>query len=163
VFTYTNQTEETITIKLNWNPDEKTLYNSLIGSFAVGAMCIGTPISGRLMKIGRLRVLDLAAIVGIIGSALTMILDIKALLAGRILYGFSLGLLVISWPRYMDEVLPPSQLSFYGGIYAFSIAFGTITAFLLALGLPPDDDHKELKADEFWRVIWGLPVPMYLI
>ena len=81
MFTYTNQTEETITIKLNWNSDEKTLYNSLIGSFAVGAMCIGTPISGRLMKIGRLRVLDLAAIVGIIGSALTMILDIKALLA----------------------------------------------------------------------------------
>ena len=74
-------------------------------------------------------------------------LDIHCLLAGRILYGFSLGLLVISWPRYMDEVLPPTQISFYGGIYAFSIAFGTITAFLLALGLPPDEDKAGLAAD----------------
>jgi hypothetical protein len=36
-------------------------------------------------------------------------------------------------------------------------------AFLLALGLPPDDDKAALKDDEFWRVIWGLPIPMYII
>ena len=126
-------------------------------------MCIGTPVSGRLMKIGRLRVLDMAAVLGIIGAGMTMVLNVYCLLVGRILYGFSLGLLVISWPRYMDEVLPPTSLSFYGGIYAFSIAFGTITAFMLALGLPADSDKPALAADEFWRVIWGLPIPMYLI
>ena len=163
VFTYTNQTKDTIDEKFKWDHDDSILYSSLISSFAVGAMCIGTPVSGRLMKIGRLRVLDLAAIIGILGSGMTMYLNLYCLLAGRILYGFSLGLLVISWPRYMDEVLPPRSLSFYGGIYAFSIAFGTITAFLLALGLPKDDDKPALAKDEFWRVIWGLPIPMYLI
>jgi len=110
-------------------------------------MCIGTPISGRLMQIGRLRVLDLAAIIGIIGAGMTLYLNIYCLLAGRILYGLSLGLLVISWPRYMDEVLPPRSLSLFGGIYAFSIAFGTITAFTLAVGLPPDTDKAALDKD----------------
>jgi len=110
-------------------------------------MTIGCPIGGKIMKIGRLVTLDVAAIIGMIGSGLTLGLNIYMILAGRILYGFSLGLLVISWPRYMDEVLPPTQLSFYGGIYAFSIAFGTITAFLLALGLPDDKDIPALMDD----------------
>jgi len=115
------------------------------------------------MAFGRLKVLDLAALVGMVGSGITLFLNIYVMLAGRILYGFALGLLVISWPRYMDEVLPPTQISFYGGIYAFSIAFGTITAFLMALGLPLDEDKEALKDTQFWRVIWGLPIAFFII
>jgi len=146
IFTYTNQTKECLDAQYGWNKSDSTLYSSLISGFAVGAMACSCPIGGRLMKSGRLMTLDISAVAGMIGIGLTLFLNIYAMLAGRILYGFSLGLLVISWPRYMDEVLPPTILSFFGGIYAFSIAFGTIMAFLLAIGLPDDKDEAGLKA-----------------
>ena len=59
-------------------------------------------------------------------------------MAGRLLYGFSTGLIAVAMPRYMDEVLPPKSIGIYGGLYCFSFAIATIIAYLLALGLPPD-------------------------
>ena len=82
---------------------------------------------------------------------------------GRLLYGLSTGLIAVAWTRYMDEVLPPHLISIYGALYCFSFAVATIIAYLLALGLPPDTDTEALKTDEFWRVIFGLPILFYLM
>lgn len=137
---YTNQTAKTLDAKFNWDKKTSTLYQSMIGSFAVGAMMVGSTLGGKLIAIGRVKVLDIAAVVGILGVALTLIEDIRTILAGRLLYGFSTGLIAVAWPRYMDEVLPPSLISIYGGMYCFSFAIATIIAYLLALGLPLDTE-----------------------
>lgn len=71
-------------------------------------------------------------------------------------------------PRYMEEMLPPNILGVYGGLYCFSFAQATIIAYLLALGLPSDEDENGgkntdgLKNSNFWMVIFGLPIPFYL-
>lgn len=44
----------------------------MIGSFAVGGMCIGSTIGGKLIQIGRIRVLLIAAYIGIIGIGMTI-------------------------------------------------------------------------------------------
>ena len=134
----------------------------MIGSFAVGAMMVGSTIGGPLIAIGRLKTLDIAAVIGILGVGLTLIQNIEAILAGRLLYGFSTGLIAVAWPRYMDEVLPSHLMGLYGGMYCFSFAIATIIAYLLALGLPSDTDKEALKQTEFWRIIFGLPIVFYI-
>ena len=81
---------------------------------------------------------------------------------GRLLYGFGTGLLIVTWPRYMEEVVPSSLVSVYGGLYCFSFAIATIIAYLLAIGLPDDTDTVELEKSEFWRVIFGLPILFFV-
>lgn len=67
----------------------------------------------------------------------------------------------------MDEVLPPHLIGFFGGLYTFSFAIATIIAYILALGLPPDhidgQPNPALKDDQFWRIIYGLPIPFFAI
>ena len=71
-------------------------------------MMISSSIGGILISKGRLRVLDTAALLGIVGVALTLIENLIPILIGRLFYGFSTGLIAVAWPRYMEEVLPPS-------------------------------------------------------
>ena len=124
-------------------------------------MMIAASMGGKIISIGRLKVLDIAAMVGIVGVSLTLFLNIYAILAGRILYGFATGLIAVSWPRYMEECLPASHISFFGALYCFSFALATIIGFILALGLPEDTDIDGQEKDHFWRVIFGLPIVMF--
>ena len=124
-----------------------------------------------------MKVLFIAALIGIVGSSMTIIffddnlkLSLYLLLAGRVLYGVSTGLIAVALPRYMDEMLPSNIISVYGGLYCFSFALATIIAYLLALGLPSDTledgvtkNTEELKTNQFWKVIFGLPVLAYVL
>jgi MFS family permease len=140
---YTNQTANTLNAKFGWDDNQKTLYQSMIGSFAVGSMMVGSTLGGRLIAKGRLKILVFAAFIGIIGVTFTLLLlpdnlglSLYFILAGRLVYGFSTGLIAVAMPRYMDEVLPSVLFGLYGGIYCFSFAIATLIAYLLALGLP---------------------------
>ena len=110
----------------------------MIGSFAVGAMMVGATVSGKLIVIGRGKVLKIAAFIGIVGVTLTLFINIYMILAGRLLYGFSTGLIAVAIPRYMEEALPPNLISLYGGLYCFTFAQATILAYFLAYFLPAD-------------------------
>ena len=148
----------------------------MIGSFAVGSMMVGSTFGGSLIARGRLKILNLAAYIGIIGVSLTLILlpgqldlSLILILTGRLVYGFATGLIAVAMPRYMDEVLPSKLIGLYGGLYCFSFAIATIMAYFLALGLPEDKDAngnentQALLDDQFWRVIFGLPILFFLI
>lgn len=115
----------------------------MIGSFAVGSMMIGSTLGGSLIQRGRLKILNIAAYIGMLGVFLTLVLipeqlnlSLILILAGRLIYGFSTGLIAVAMPRYMDEVLPSKLIGVYGGLYCFSFAIATLIAYLLALGLP---------------------------
>ena len=121
---------------------------------------VGSTVGGPLIAKGRLKVLIWAAYIGIVGIAMTLVLmpdnlefSLVIILAGRLVYGFSTGLIAVAMPRYMDEVLPSSLIGLYGGLYCFSFAIATLIAYLLALGLPDDKDQdgnentEALKAD----------------
>ena len=166
---YTNQTTDLIDAKFDWDDDQSTLYQSMIGSFAVGAMMIGSSVSGKLIVIGRGKVLQIAAVIGIVGVVLTLFINIYMILAGRLLYGFSTGLIAVAIPRYMEEALPPNLVSVYGGLYCFTFAIATILAYALAVFLPQDKlDNGDknivgLKADDIvWRLIFGCPIVAYV-
>lgn len=115
---------------------------SLIGSAAIASLTISALICGKIMQYGRLKVLNLACIVGIIGLLCMLNLNLYMIIFGRFLYGFSTGLILVAAPRFQEEVVPPTLVSLFGAFYCFSKAIATLIGFLLAIGLPSDYDNK---------------------
>ena len=89
-----------MTAKFGWNDKEKTRNLSLIGSSAIGSLMISAFICGKLMQYGRLRVLNLAAIIAFVGVVLMQFLDLYMIIIGRFLYGFASGLILVGAPRF---------------------------------------------------------------
>jgi hypothetical protein len=56
---------------------------------------------------------------------MTLFINIYLLLFGKLLYGISVGLIAVSLPRYMDEVLPSNIVGTFGALYCFSFAIAT--------------------------------------
>ena len=71
---------------------------------------LGAGASGSLMKYGRRRVVLVASVIGIIGTSLTLKLNLWFLLGGRVLYGFACGLLIPATARWLEETCPNDLL-----------------------------------------------------
>ena len=82
--------------------------------------------------------------IGIIGAGISMVESVTYIMVGRIIYGFSVGLIAIAMPRSMEETVPEHTVGTFGGLYCLSFATAVLTAYLLALILPPDSDTQAL-------------------
>ena len=51
-------------------------------------------------------------------------------LTGRVLYGVGCGMLACAIPRFLDEMMPPNLMAFFGGLYTFSFSWAVIVAFI---------------------------------
>ena len=106
---------------------------------------ISAAISGRLVKYGRRQALIISAILGIIGTGITIFdSNYTAIIVGRLIYGFSVGIIAVSMPRLMEETVPGNLVGAYGGLYCLSFAFATLLAYALAVFLPKDSDTAAL-------------------
>ena len=110
---------------------------SIVGSSATLTLMIGSYVAGYLMKSGRRRVLILASFIGSIGAAITIYQNIYSIIIGRLIYGFSCGLIAITMPRVMEETIPGEWMGMFGGLYCLSFAFATLVAYAMAVFLPP--------------------------
>lgn len=81
---------------------------------------------------------------GIIGAGISMVQNVTYIMLGRIIYGFSVGLIAIAMPRSMEETVPEHTVGTFGGLYCLSFATAVLTAYLLALILPPESDTQAL-------------------
>ena len=123
---------------------------------------ISAAFTGGWIKSGRRRVLIILSFVGIIGAAITLIQNFYAILIGRLFYGFSVGMISITMPRYMEENVPNNLVGFFGGLYCLSFAIATLIAYAMAVILPPDTDEEALKATHGTQVVFGLPIVFYI-
>ena len=85
------------------------------------------------------------------------------IIVGKMIYGFSVGLIAIAMPRVMEETVPGSYVGFYGGLYCLSFAAATLLAYMMAIFLPKDDDTQALKDTRMVQVVFGLPIVFYII
>ena len=117
-----------------------------------------------MVKYGRRNALVLSALIGIVGTAITIYDNsFWAIIIGRLIYGFSVGIIAIAMPRLMEESVPSNLVGFYGGLYCLSFAAATLLAYALAVFLPPDDDIEGLKETHVTQVVFGLPIVFYVI
>ena len=125
---------------------------------------ISAAISGRLIKYGRRQALLISAVLGIIGTGITIYdSSYAAIIIGRLIYGFSVGIIAIAMPRLMEETVPSNLVGAYGGLYCLSFAFATLLAYALAVFLPKETDLDALAESHVTQVIFGLPIVFYVI
>lgn len=106
---------------------------------------ISAALSGTFIKYGRRLSLMASAVIGIVGTAITIYQNFWAILIGRLIYGFSVGIIAIAMPRVMEETVPVNLVGFYGGLYCLSFATATLLAYALAVFLPKDTDIEALQ------------------
>mmetsp|Transcript_15113 Transcript_15113/g.19110 ORF Transcript_15113/g.19110 Transcript_15113/m.19110 type:complete len:193 (-) Transcript_15113:971-1549(-) len=162
IFCYTNQITPALNEKFNWT-DNATRNESIVGSCSTVTLMFSAAISGRLIKYGRRKALILSAVLGIIGTAITIYEKVWAIIFGRLIYGLSVGIIAIAMPRLMEETVPSNLTGAYGGLYCLSFAFATLLAYALAVFLPKDDDLDGLKKTHVTQVIFGLPIVFYVL
>ena len=120
-------------------------------------------LTGTMIKSGRRRVLILSAFIGIVGSIISMYENFYTIIVGKMIYGFSVGLIAIGMPRVMEETVPGAMVGFYGGLYCLSFAAATLLAYLMAVFMPKDTDTEALKETPIVQVVFGLPIVFYII
>ena len=163
IFCYTNQITPALNAKFGWSGSTATVNESIIGSCSTLTLMVSAALSGSLIKYGRRQALMASAVIGIVGTAITIYENFWAIIFGRLIYGFSVGIIAIAMPRLMEETVPNKLVGFYGGLYCLSFATATLLAYALAVFLPPDSDTEALKDTQMTKVIFGLPIIFYVI
>jgi MFS family permease len=132
-------------------------------------MSIGAFSAGNLVANGRRKFLIIFGIIGIIGTAITLVPNLYMIVIGRFIHGTCTGVFMTGGPRILDETVPPHLLGTFGTYTNVYANLGLLIVMGLGLGLPekPQDTSNitemdqwklKLKDDEFWRVIYGFPI-----
>ena len=90
---YQNQVTDCFNVKFNWTtPDQKALYNGMLGGSIIFGAGTGAFLGGTLMSFGRRRLMMWAMFLGIIGNAITTYLNFWFIMVGKFIFGFAVGL-----------------------------------------------------------------------
>ena len=124
---------------MGWDTKTKQVhFQAYLGSILVLGMTIGAVCGGLLMQIGRRKAIFMACFLGMTGISITLDLNFTALMIGRFLLGFSVGLLSTIIPRFIEETCPIEIYDSVAPTYTFSQTLGTLCAFFLGAILPAD-------------------------
>jgi len=86
-----------------------------------------------------------------------MVENFPSIVIGRYLFGFCCGVFSVAGPKMLDETVPIHLSSSFGTASNSFLSCGIMLALILGIILPEADDLVGLKADGYWRVIYGFP------
>ena len=116
--------------------DEWTTKNAIISSSSVLGMSIGAFIAGSIVANGRRKFLIIFGIIGIIGTAITLITNLYIIVLGRFIHGLCTGVFMTGGPRFLDETVPSHLLGTFGTYTNVYANLGLLVVMSLGLGLP---------------------------
>jgi sugar porter (SP) family MFS transporter len=120
----------------------------VVSAVPVGAI-FGAAIAGQAAdRLGRRRTIVSAAVVFIIGAALSAAApDLAVLVIARVLLGVAVGLASANAPVYISEVAPPEERGRLVSYFQLSVTVGILVAYLVGLAFSGIDG---------WRWMLGL-------
>jgi hypothetical protein len=145
-------------VKFGWNENETKLYNSLMNAASCFGMGSGSLAGGFIIPIGRRKTIIYFNFLSIIATCLTLNLNIWSIIAGKLLYGFSSGVINIACPKMLDETVPLELIGGFGIATNTFICVGIFFGVALGMGLPEEGDIEAYAKDEYWRVMYGFPI-----
>ena len=161
-----NQPGAVVRYKLNIDQHEwDSTYNRIVTSSSILGMMVGAIIATSLITYGRRILLLYFGVLAVIGTAMTLIVNVWVITAGRFLHGLSVGIFMAAGPRMLDETVPIHLLGSFGVYTNVYANLGVLLCLLLGLGLPQGENptDAELADNTFWRVCYGMPIPLLLI
>jgi MFS family permease len=101
----------------------------------------------------------------VIGCLLTLIKNEYWILAGRFIFGLAAGGFSVFVPSYINELAPTEMKGALGSLTQILITLGIFISNALGLPLPEtsDDLPSNFINDNYWRVVFAIPVGMALI
>lgn len=160
----TNSTWESITLQIGqeWTQDGTNTRLSVLNALTITGLTLGSFIGGSVIKYGRRRTIILNNVIAIIGACVSFIKVYEVIVLGRFLVGFAGGMIVSAAPKMLEETSPKSILDKgFGTTTNTLINVAFMISFFTAYGLA--DTKEELAKSDYWRVIYGLPIPFSLI
>ncbi|KAI0067207.1 general substrate transporter [Artomyces pyxidatus] len=145
--------------KSHFNNPSPSLTGAVVSTFNGGCF-FGALAAGWLNdKLGRKRTVQVGSVIGLWGCAMQTGADnIGTLLAGRIIGGFSIGMLSMSVPLYNTEISPPKIRGFLVGLAQQMIGIGFIVANWVGYG------SQYLSGNTQWRLPLALQMlPAFLL
>jgi MFS transporter, SP family, sugar:H+ symporter len=124
------------------------LQGAIVAGLLLGAM-IGAAVAGRLSdRLGRRRLIIIAAIVFTVGSLLAALApSIAVLIAARFILGLAVGSAALVVPLYLAEVAPAEERGAITSLNQLMIVGGILVAFIVNAILASSGD---------WRLMLGL-------
>ena len=116
----------------------------------------GTLFGGKLMQSGRKKAFIVACLIGLSGSCLTFIIDWRVFLVAKTICGLFDGMITVVTGRFIEEYVPTAYYGVCAAVSIMAICFGTFSASLLGLILPPDDDKEALYSTKLFYVLYSL-------
>ncbi|HMB50054.1 MAG TPA: sugar porter family MFS transporter [Natronoarchaeum rubrum] len=112
--------------------DESLVEGFVVSGALVGAIA-GAAVGGRLSdRIGRRRVILVAAVVFFVGSAIMAVAPtIEWLFVGRVIDGVAVGLASMIGPLYISEIAPADIRGGMVTLFQFAVTFGLLTSYLV--------------------------------
>ena len=130
---------------------------NVIGPIGLG---VGSISGGFLVtKFGVRKTLLAAGIFANIFSGFKLIENLLIIVSSKFFYGTSCGILIVCTGQALSESVPTKYQHSYGSILTNAgICLGIFLCNLVGVIVPLDLESEEMKADQTWRLIFGLPI-----
>lgn len=115
-------------------------------------------------KRGRRSALLIANLFPIVGTIMTLFLEVPLLIIGRLLVGYGVGIYSSLIPLMLNEISPLAVRGKITTLVQVQVSTGLLAATLFGLGLPsPNEQQYKSPESQFWRVNLGFPLALQAI
>jgi len=131
----------------------------LASSLTIGAAG-GSFFAGKLLNAyGRLNVLIVSDLVGILAIMLTLIQSLPIMILGKTIIGIIIGINGVAVSLYNVEMSPISIKGIMSSISMSLLSFGVTLGLSVQLVVP---DPSEAEGSQIWRILFALPLLFHL-
>ena len=150
--------------QLKWGNDQAVIdfLTTILSTSSIVGLALGNIFGGDFVCYGRRKTIIGFNILGLIGTAFTVVLNFWSMCFGRLIFGFSCGVILCATPKMLVETIPANLIDLgYGTSTNIFINFAFFVMLIIAMGMP--DKAEELKITNYWYVMFGAQVPLQLV
>lgn len=126
---------------------------------AVAGIALGSVFGGDFVKNGRRSTIINFNAIGFVGTLFSFLPNFIIMCVGRVIVGFSCGVLICATPKAIDETIPAKLIDKgFGTSTNIVINLAFMAVMLLSMGMP--EDEASLSNNFFWMVIFGVQLPL---
>lgn len=117
---------------------------------------------GQFISFGRRWVIINFNTIGLLASLTMFTFNYKVMCAGRLVFGFTSGVLLCATPAMIDETIPANLVDKgFGASTSIGMCFFQFCVLILAIGMP--DSVEGLSTTYYWLLVMGLQIPFQIL
>ena len=151
------QTALILAAQFEWAEEDVKFYNSVLGNCGLVGVMIGSLFGGPLITDGRRRAILFFSVVMCVGVGLTLIQTFYTMCLGRLITGFSGGILQMCNIKAVQETFPSTLVGLYGSSSGAFLAIGVFVVALIG-GVTLPANEEDYMEDKMWRLSYAFPL-----